>query len=141
MKSHDDGETGSWARSKIRRVMHGLKPRALPKFVAAPSYSRHDAERIRQLVATPGAKILCPQCDEELTMGLPIAGGGSLAFVWQPQCTSCGRCLFLTDPPEQPPKDQTRKWRGRKSKRLGHTATLAMWNTSDRTALKPLPAN
>ncbi len=67
-------------------------------------YSRDDAERIRQMVATPGAKIVCPQCDEELTMGVPIAGGGPIGFVWQPQCASCGRRLFLTDPSEQSPK-------------------------------------
>ena len=46
-------------------------------------YSRDDAERIRQMVATPGAKIVCPQCDEELTMGVPIAGGGTIGFVRQ----------------------------------------------------------
>ena len=70
-------------------------------------YSRDDAERIRQMVATPGAKIVCPQCDEELTMGVPIAGGGTIGFVWQPQCASCGRRLFLTDPPEQTAKSET----------------------------------
>jgi len=70
-------------------------------------YSPNDAERIRQMIATPRAKIVCPQCDEELTMGLPIAGGGTIAFVWQVQCASCGRSLLLADPPEQPPKDET----------------------------------
>ena len=36
-------------------------------------FSPDHAERIRQMFATPGAKIVCPQCDEELTTGLPIA--------------------------------------------------------------------
>lgn len=58
-------------------------------------YLPDDAERIRQMLATPGAKIVCPRCDEELTMGLPIAGGrGTIAFVWQVQCASCGRSLL-----------------------------------------------
>ena len=70
-------------------------------------YSPDDADRIRQMVATLGAKIVCPQCDEELTMGLPIAGGGTIAFVWQVQCASCGRSLLLTDPQERPRKDET----------------------------------
>ncbi len=70
-------------------------------------YSPDDAERIRQMIATPGAKLVCPGCDGELTTGLPIAGGGTIAFVWQVQCASCGRRLLLTDPPEQTPKDET----------------------------------
>ncbi len=44
-------------------------------------YLPDDAERIRQMLATPGAKLVCPKCDEELTMGLPIALGGTIAFV------------------------------------------------------------
>ena len=70
-------------------------------------YSPNDAARIRQMIATPGAKLICPRCDGELTTGTPIAGGGSIAFVWQAQCASCGRSLLLMDPPEQPPKDET----------------------------------
>ena len=70
-------------------------------------YSPEDAERIRQMIATPGAKIVCPQCDEELTTGLPIAGGGTIAAVWEVRCSSCGRSLVVTDLPRKSPPDET----------------------------------
>ena len=53
-------------------------------------FSPDHAERIRQMFATPGAKIVCPQCDEELTTGLPIAGWGTIAAVWEVRCSPCG---------------------------------------------------
>ncbi len=76
----------------------GIRPSPIP-------YSPDDAERIRQMFATPGAKIVCPQCDEELTTGLPIAGGGTIAAVWKVHCVSCGRSLVVTDLPNLPPPD------------------------------------
>ena len=68
-------------------------------------YSLEHAERIRQMFATPGAKIVCPQCNEELTTGLPVAGGGTIASVWEVHCASCGRSLVVTDLPNLPPPD------------------------------------
>ena len=65
------------------------------------------AERIRQMIATPGAKLVCPQCDGELTTGLPIAGGGTIAAVWEVRCSSCGRSLVVTDLPRKSPPDET----------------------------------
>lgn len=59
-------------------------------------YLPDDAERIRQMVATPGAKIVCPQCDEELTMGLPIAGGEG----HDRTCVAVAMCVLR---PESPP--------------------------------------
>ena len=70
-------------------------------------FSPDHAERIRQMFATPGAKIVCPQCDEELTTGLPIAGGGTIAAVWEVRCSSCGRSLVVTDLPRKSPPDET----------------------------------
>ena len=72
-------------------------------------YSPDDAKRIRQMIATPGAKIVCPQCDEELTMGLPIAGGGTIELVWDVHCPSCGRSLVVRDLPRKPPKDDAQE--------------------------------
>ncbi len=72
-------------------------------------YSPDHAERIRQMFATPGAKIVCPQCDEELTMGLPIAGGGTIELVWDVHCPSCGRSLVVRDLPRKPPKDDAQE--------------------------------
>ncbi len=68
-------------------------------------YSPNHAERIRQMFATPVAKIVYPQCDEDLTTGLPVAGGGTIASVWEVHCASCGRSLVVTDLPNLPPPD------------------------------------
>ncbi len=70
-------------------------------------FSGDDAERIRQAIATPGAEIVCPQCDDELTSGLPVAGGGSIDIVWELHCPSCGRSLLVTKLPERPPPNET----------------------------------
>ena len=80
----------------------GSRPTPLP-------YSPEDAERIRQMLATPGAKIICPQCDEELTMGLPIAGRGTIVLAWDVHCPSCGRSLVVRDLPRKPPKDDAQE--------------------------------
>ncbi len=56
-------------------------------------YSPDDARRIRQMIATPGEKLVCPQCDEELTTGLPIAGGGTGSSGARWQLSRCA-CIF-----------------------------------------------
>ncbi len=67
-------------------------------------FSNDDAERIRRAIATPGSEIVCPQCDDELTSGLPAAaGGGTIEIIWELRCPSCSRTLLVTKFPNRPP--------------------------------------
>ncbi len=51
-------------------------------------YSAAAAAQIRQLIVTPG----------------PIAGGGSMAAVWELRCQACRRSLMVRDLPETRPR-------------------------------------
>ncbi len=67
-------------------------------------YSAAAAAQIRQLIVTPGARLACPRCDGDLTMAGPIAGGGSMAAVWELRCQACRRSLMVRDLPETRPR-------------------------------------
>ncbi len=61
------------------------------------SYSPEEVDRIRESIATPGAKVVCPQCQDEFTQASVIAGGGTVAMVFELLCESCGRSLLISD--------------------------------------------
>ncbi len=60
-----------------------------------------EAARIQQLVVTEDAELVCPRCGGELSMGDPIAGGHSIAMVWEVSCLACRRSIMIRDLPEK----------------------------------------
>ncbi|MGD2135034.1 MAG: hypothetical protein PVF27_02695 [Gemmatimonadales bacterium] len=40
----------------------------------------------------------CPRCGRPLASSLPVAGGGSMAMVWELQCNACRCSMFVQDP-------------------------------------------
>lgn len=71
--------------------------------VAAPqpfgTFSHAETLGIREMVATPGAQLRCPRCGGELTSDMPLAGGHSIAAVWEFRCDACRRTLLVRDLP------------------------------------------
>ena len=66
-----------------------------------PPYSPEEAAQIRKALVTPNAPMICPRCGSHfLNMG-PVAGGGSVAILWQFRCDACRRNVMLLDVPEQ----------------------------------------
>ncbi len=63
-------------------------------------YSPEEAAQIRKALVTPDAPMLCPRCGSHLDMGGPVAGGGSMAIVWQFRCDACRRSIMVRDVPE-----------------------------------------
>ncbi|MDH5805795.1 MAG: hypothetical protein OEZ54_11510 [Gemmatimonadota bacterium] len=63
-------------------------------------FDRVDVDRIRQLIVTKGAEVVCPICDGLLSMGPPLGGGGSVEFVWQVQCPNCCRSAVVRNLPD-----------------------------------------
>ena len=82
---HNNGES-----EPLERDM----PPAESQQTAVP-FSPHDVDRIRESMLSPGAKIVCPQCNAELTTD-PIAGGGSIETVWEIRCVPCARSLVIS---------------------------------------------
>ncbi len=64
-------------------------------------FSVKEAARIQQLVVTENAQLVCPRCGGELSMGDPIAGGHSIAMVWEVGCPACRRSIMIRDLPEK----------------------------------------
>ena len=61
------------------------------------TFSREEVDEIRRMIATPETAIVCPRCGEELSTSLPIAGGGTMAAVWEVRCEQCHRSVVLSD--------------------------------------------
>lgn len=66
---------------------------------ASQAFSPEEAWRIRKMIVTPGAKLTCPRCGGDLTSEMPLAGGHSIAAVWEFRCDACHRSLVARDLP------------------------------------------
>ncbi len=63
------------------------------------AFSAAEAVRIEKMLVTPGARLRCPRCGAELTSDMPLAGGHSIAAVWEFRCDGCRRSLIARDLP------------------------------------------
>lgn len=63
------------------------------------AFSADEAVRIQQMIVTPGARLRCPRCGAELSSEMPLAGGHSIAAVWEFRCDACHRSLIARDLP------------------------------------------
>ncbi len=70
-----------------------------PPVLAAP-FSPSEVAQIRRQIVTPGYDLACPRCGGALETDLPLAGGGSIALVWEVGCRRCQRSVAVRDLPE-----------------------------------------
>jgi len=63
------------------------------------SFSTAETLEIRRMIVTPGAALTCPRCGGLLKSEMPLAGGHSIAAVWEFRCDSCRRSLIARDLP------------------------------------------
>jgi hypothetical protein len=63
------------------------------------AFSAEEAVQIQRMIVTPGAQLRCPRCGGELTSEMPMAGGHSIAAVWEFRCEACRRSLIARDLP------------------------------------------
>lgn len=66
------------------------------------AFSAEEALLIRRMIVTPGASLRCPRCGGDLTSEMPLAGGHSIAAVWEFRCDACRRSLVAWDLPGLP---------------------------------------
>jgi hypothetical protein len=64
-------------------------------------FTPEEAERIRQMIVTAGAEIVCPRCGQPLGMDM-LGGGGTIAIAWEAHCDICQRHMIVRDLPERP---------------------------------------
>jgi len=62
-------------------------------------FSAEETLAIRRMIVTPGAGLTCPRCGGELKSEMPLAGGHSIAAVWEFRCDACRRSLIARDLP------------------------------------------
>lgn len=56
-----------------------------------------EVDKIRRLIVAHDATIACPRCGKELATSLPLAGGGTMAVVWELRCEGCRLSVVLSD--------------------------------------------
>ena len=52
-------------------------------------YSAEEIKRIRKIMNSPASRMVCPRCGSPLSIGTPIAGGGTIRPVFQVKCKPC----------------------------------------------------
>lgn len=62
------------------------------------TFSREESESIRQMIVASGADVTCPRCSTTLESEA-VAGGGSIASVWELKCSECRRTMIVRDLP------------------------------------------
>jgi ribosomal protein S27E len=74
----------------------------VPKHRYTPvMFSRKEIGQIRELIATPRARVACPVCGETLLLAGPIAGD-SIGPTFEVMCRPCHRTAIITDVPGTP---------------------------------------
>lgn len=65
-------------------------------------FSREEAEQVRAMAADPDAVLVCPRCNERLTVGPAVSHRrhGKTYVVRALTCPVCHRCLSIKDTPE-----------------------------------------
>ena len=48
-----------------------------------------EMKEIRRLLGDEDADQVCPRCGGEIHLRGPVAGGGSIGFVWHAKCPTC----------------------------------------------------
>ena len=61
-------------------------------------YSPEHAAQIRERLLTPAARLSCPGCEDELTIGPAFAQGSER--VREVRCVSCHRAVIVRELPE-----------------------------------------
>lgn len=61
------------------------------------SFSRDEMKQIRHMLSTGEVQQVCPRCGGELLLQGPVAGGGSIGFVWQAACPNCNINNFVAE--------------------------------------------
>lgn len=69
------------------------------------SFSRDETKLIRDMLGTGDIPQNCPRCDNKLQIQGPVAGGGSIGFVWRAECHTCELATFVAESMARPPED------------------------------------
>lgn len=60
-------------------------------------YTAEEIRKIRKTLASPGLRLECPRCRSPLSIGKPIAGGGTVKPVFKVRCKRCECTAMVMD--------------------------------------------
>jgi len=63
------------------------------------TFSREEIRRIRELMSTPRAQVVCPLCEATLMLVGPIEADGKVGTTFEVNCRPCHRSAIITDVP------------------------------------------
>ena len=69
------------------------------------SFTRDEMKQIRHMLSTDDVPQVCPRCGGQLQLKGPVAGGGSIGFVWRAACTNCALTNFVAESAARTPDD------------------------------------
>ena len=69
------------------------------------SFTRDEMKLIRGMLGTDDVPQVCPRCDGQLQLEGPVAGGGSIGFVWRVACPKCDLTTFVAESVARAPED------------------------------------
>ena len=69
------------------------------------SFTRDEMKQIREMLSTDEVPQVCPRCGGKLQLKGPVAGGGSIGFVWRAACPSCDLTNFVAESMARTPND------------------------------------
>ena len=63
------------------------------------SFTPEERKTLQAALAEARSPITCPRCGAELTVGMPVAGGGTIHPIWYVSCERCDATLYVSDVP------------------------------------------
>ena len=63
------------------------------------SFTPEERKTLQAALAGAQVPITCPRCGDELSIGTPIAGGGTIYPIWSVSCERCDATLYVSDVP------------------------------------------
>ncbi|HEX9729442.1 MAG TPA: hypothetical protein VGA37_13125 [Gemmatimonadales bacterium] len=74
-----------------------MEPKRPSKRTTYAPFSRDEIGVLRTSLRAMETVPPCPRCGSALVTGAPVAGGGSMEFVWRFACDSCERKVMMQD--------------------------------------------
>ena len=87
----------------MRMVIQMVSQEKSPSSDTPTVFSREEAEQVRAMASNPDNVVVCPRCDEALTVGPGVyhQRHGKRYMIRALACPVCHRCLSIKDMPER----------------------------------------
>jgi hypothetical protein len=63
------------------------------------SFNSEERKALQEALAAARSPIACPRCGTDVSIGVPVAGGGTVHPVWYVRCDRCDVTVYVSDIP------------------------------------------